>query len=133
MSITALIDANAAVIADGISALFTVAGVVVSVQVAMRGIQYVLEIVRGSRGGGGFGPDGDLSREEFDAIYPVDPADPDDWRNYDWNDDNDPQGHFHTVSERSYPEADWTMADLKFAADRGEAGAKAEYDRRAAG
>jgi hypothetical protein len=95
MTITALIDANAAVIADAVSALFTVAAVVVSVGCTIRGIQYVLEMVQGSSGGGGFGPDGDLSREEFDAIYPVDPADPDDWRNYDWNDDNDPQHHFH--------------------------------------
>ncbi len=96
MSITALVDAHAGVIADAVSALFTVAAVIVSVGVSIRGIRYVLELVGRDPDWPGTGYLGSgLSREEYDRYYPLDPSDADDPRNYDWNDDNDPQRHFH--------------------------------------
>ncbi len=96
MNITALIDANAQVIVDTVSALVTVAATVISVGVAMRSIRYILEMISGDPDWPGTGYLGSgLTREEYDAHYPLDPNDPDDPRNYDWNDENDPQHHFH--------------------------------------
>ncbi len=81
-----LVVTNADIIGQTIGAVLAVASVSMAVRVAIVGTRWLLELVGGER---------EMTREEYDAAYPVDPDDADDWRNYDWNDDNDPQRHFH--------------------------------------
>jgi hypothetical protein len=90
---------------DVAAALISVGASILGVVGIYRGLFWIMEMLGYSwdsqdmswyrEGATGFGPDGDMSRAEYDEVYPVDPSDPDDWRNYDWTDENDPQGHFH--------------------------------------
>jgi hypothetical protein len=142
MSFDSLVSANADVIAESATALIAVAANVLAVLTSLRGVRWIMDLVRAD-------PvyewdSHDLRVGETEAQWherhghdPVDiwqedgggaVLDPSgkSWEDYQ-TDQPDPDW---AASSSAFPEADWTMADLQFAAKQGKAGAAEEFERR---
>ena len=143
MSFDSLVAANADVIRETATALIAVAANVLAVLVSLRGVRWFMDLIRAD-------PvyewdSHDLRVGETEAQWherhghdPVDiwqedtggaVLDPSSksWEDYQ-TDQPDPDME---SSSAAFPEADWTMADLQFAAKQGNAGAVEEFERRA--
>lgn len=142
MSFDTLVSANADVIRETAMAFIAVAANVLAVLVSLRGVRWIMDLVRAEpvyewdshdlrvgeteaqwherhghdpvdiwqEDGGGAALDSSGKSSEG---YQADQPDPD-----------------LEASSGAFPEADWTMADLQFAAKQGKAGAAEEFERR---